>query len=83
MMGKETYLQAVERVLKGWQALRMAVDNSFGGADSVEKAEWMVEVTGEFVWDNWPGKLTVKKKYSTVWPFKCNAAKAETLFVRV
>lgn len=33
----------------------MAVDNSFGGIHSREKAEWMVEVTGEFIWDNWPG----------------------------
>ena len=70
MMGKETYLQAVERVLKGWQALRMAVDNSFGGSDSVEKAEWMVEVTGQFIWDNWPGKLLLAIVHSVAMQLK-------------
>ncbi len=59
MSQKKRYLQAVESVFKGWPALVMAVDNCFGGPNSVEKAEWMIEVTGEYVLDNWPGEYEV------------------------
>ncbi len=57
-MSKESnrrFFQAIERVFKGWPALVMAVDNCFGGPNSVEKAEWMIEVTGEFMCETWPG----------------------------
>ncbi len=63
---KERFFQAIERVFKRWPALVMVVDNCFGGANSVEKAEWMIQVTGEYMCDFWPG--TVNGRYSHLHP---------------
>lgn len=43
------FQRAVAGVLTDWPALRIAVENSFGGVESREKAEWLVEVMTEFI----------------------------------
>lgn len=51
--GKGTlFHHAVSSVFKEWQALRIAVDNMFGGPMSQEKAVWLEEVTAAFVINN-------------------------------
>lgn len=49
---KDLFNQAVSAVLREWQALRIAVDNMFGGAMSKEKALWMEDVTVHFICNN-------------------------------
>ena len=44
--------QAVSSVFKEWQALRIAVDNMFGGPMSKEKGLWLEEITADFVSNN-------------------------------
>ena len=39
------FVDAVSKVLKEWQALEIALYNTFGGPLSREKALWMKEVT--------------------------------------
>ena len=46
------FSQAVSKVLKEWQALKIAVDNAFGGPSSREKALWLEEVTVDFMCNN-------------------------------
>merc|ERR1712156_15798 len=36
------FSEAVRRILKSWTALQLAVEHSFGGPESTEKAEWLV-----------------------------------------
>lgn len=43
------FRQAVACVLLDWPVLQIAVDNSFGGLFSKEKAEWLIEVTAEYI----------------------------------
>ena len=45
----ESYRCAVHCVLDNWQALSMAVEHSFGGQYSSEKAEWLKGVVCEFL----------------------------------
>ena len=49
---KDLFNQAVSAVLREWQALRIAVDNMFGGPMSKEKALWMEDVTVHFICNN-------------------------------
>lgn len=46
------FSQAVSTVMKDWQALRIAVDNMFGGPLSKEKATWLEQVTVDFMCKN-------------------------------
>ena len=46
------FYEAVSAVFREWQALRIAVDNMFGGPMSNEKALWLEEVTADFVSNN-------------------------------
>lgn len=46
------FSQAVSTVMKEWQALKIAVDNAFGGPYSQEKALWLEEVTVDFMCNN-------------------------------
>jgi hypothetical protein len=45
----EAYRCAVSCLLDNWQALSMAVEHSFGGQYSSEKAEWLKGVMCEFL----------------------------------
>ena len=45
----ESYRCAVNCVLDNWQALSMAVEHSFGGQYSSEKAEWLKAVMCDFL----------------------------------
>lgn len=45
----ESYRYAVKCVLDNWPALSMAVEHSFGGQHSSEKAEWLKGVMCEFL----------------------------------
>ena len=49
---KDLFAEAVSCVFKEWQALRIIVDNLFGGPHTVEKAKWLEEVTAGFVSSN-------------------------------
>ena len=40
---------ALNLILTPWPALLMAIENSFGGPDTREKADWLREVIAEFV----------------------------------
>lgn len=51
------FRQAVSTVLREWQALRIAVDNMFGGPMSKEKALWLEGVTADFVYNNCKNRL--------------------------
>ena len=44
--------RAVSLVINGWHVLQVAVENSLGGPQSREKAEWMVEVTTKYLSNN-------------------------------
>ena len=44
-----TFEQAVSSIMRDWRALKIAVDHSLGGELSKEKAEWLVEVTCDFI----------------------------------
>ena len=46
---RRVFRRAVAGVLTDWPALQIAVENSFGGVESREKAEWLVEVIAEFI----------------------------------
>ncbi len=46
------FYEAVRSIFREWQALRIAVDNMFGGPMSKEKALWLEEVTADFVCNN-------------------------------
>lgn len=50
--GKQLFVEAVSVVLRGWPALRMVVDQSFGGPLSRQKAAWLEEVTAQWFWEN-------------------------------
>lgn len=45
----ESYRRAVNCVFDNWQALSMAVEHSFGGQYSSQKAEWLKGVMCEFM----------------------------------
>ena len=44
-----SYRSAVNCIFDNWQALSMAVEHSFGGQYSSEKAEWLKGVMCEFL----------------------------------
>ena len=44
--------RGVSLLIGGWHVLQVAVDNSLGGPQSKEKAEWMVEVTTQYLTNN-------------------------------
>ena len=48
----QLFVDAVSKVMKEWQAFKIAVDNMFGGPLSKEKARWMEEVTVDFMCNN-------------------------------
>ena len=56
--------RAVSLVINGWHVLQVAVENSLGGPQSREKAEWMVEVTTKYLSNN--GQNIMCVMYS--WP---------------
>ncbi len=43
------FKQVVSCVLVNWPALRIAVENSFGGSFSKEKGDWLVAVLADFL----------------------------------
>ncbi|CAH3046280.1 unnamed protein product [Pocillopora meandrina] len=45
-------LGSVQFVLSNWSVLQVAVENGFGGADTTEKAKWMVDVVNQVLRDN-------------------------------
>lgn len=44
--------EAASCVLRGWGALRLATEHSFGGPYSKEKAEWMEEAVVQYFVEN-------------------------------
>ena len=45
-------IDSVRFVLSNWAVLQLAVEHSFGGIDSREKAEWMVDVVDQVLREN-------------------------------
>ena len=43
---------SVRFVLSNWTVLKLAVEHGFGGRDTAEKAEWMVNVINQVLRDN-------------------------------
>ena len=52
----EEYKAAASALLERWPALSMAVQHSFGGQYSSEKAEWLKRVTCDFITQNQSSK---------------------------
>ena len=50
--GGDILLEAVRFVLSGWSVLQIAVQHGFGGPESAEKAEWMMDVVEQFLREN-------------------------------
>lgn len=48
-MSVQLFGKAVSCALSEWPALQIAVENSFGGPATKEKARWLAEVTAEFI----------------------------------
>ncbi|XP_060678455.1 pre-rRNA-processing protein TSR2 homolog [Hemiscyllium ocellatum] len=46
------FTEGVRSALGAWPALQVAVENGFGGADSQQKAAWMVTAVAEYFHDN-------------------------------
>uniref|UniRef100_A0A8C4QXU4 Pre-rRNA-processing protein TSR2 homolog n=1 Tax=Eptatretus burgeri TaxID=7764 RepID=A0A8C4QXU4_EPTBU len=44
--------QSVQAVLQAWPVLQIVVDHGFGGSQSKEKVDWMVDVVERFFIDN-------------------------------
>ena len=51
-MAEKILLDSVRSVLGSWTVLKLAVQHGFGGIDSEDKAEWLVEVTNQVLRDN-------------------------------
>ncbi len=49
---QEAFSRGVSAVLQKWEALRMAVDQQFGGPHSSEKRAWLGEVTAQWFFEN-------------------------------
>lgn len=49
MAARRAFQRDIHEVLSSWPALQIAVENSFGGVSSREKAEWLVDVIAEFM----------------------------------
>ena len=43
---------SVRFVLSNWTVLQLAIEHGFGGRDTAEKAEWMVNVLNQVLRDN-------------------------------
>ena len=54
-MSSEAYRAAANSLFDKWQALSMAVEHSFGGEYSSQKAEWLRSVTCDFLTDHKSG----------------------------
>lgn len=52
----EAYRTAANSLFDKWQALSMAVQHSFGGQYSTEKAEWLKTVTCDFLTNHESGR---------------------------
>lgn len=50
--GQQLLDRGVSLLVGGWHVLQVAVENSLGGPQSKEKAEWMVEVTTQYLTSN-------------------------------
>lgn len=48
----DTFPEAVSCILRGWGALRLATEQSFGGPYSQQKAEWLEDVVVQFFVEN-------------------------------
>ncbi|XP_078061377.1 pre-rRNA-processing protein TSR2 homolog [Mustelus asterias] len=46
------FTESVRGALETWPALQVAVENGFGGAQSQEKADWMVTAVAQYFCDN-------------------------------
>lgn len=57
-MSAQLFEKAVSCALSQWPALQIAVENSFGGLVTKEKARWLAEVTTEFITTTDHGILT-------------------------
>lgn len=49
---REDFAHGVSAVLQKWEALRMAVDQEFGGPHSREKGAWLEDVTAQWFFEN-------------------------------
>lgn len=49
MSRNQLFSEAVSCALSEWPAVQIAVENSFGGIVTNEKARWLAEVTAEFI----------------------------------
>lgn len=43
---------AVAKMIREWHVIQVAVDNDFGGPQTKEKAQWLEEVTSQYLTDN-------------------------------
>ena len=43
---------SVRFILSNWTVLQLAVEHGFGGKDTVEKTEWMVDVINQVLKEN-------------------------------
>ena len=48
----DVLLDSVRFVLSNWTVLQLAVENGFGGTDTAEKAEWMIDVINQVLREN-------------------------------
>ena len=48
----DVLFDSVRFVLSNWTVLQLAVEHGFGGRDTAEKAEWMVNVINQVLRDN-------------------------------
>ena len=53
---------SVRFVLSNWAVLQLAVEHGFGGADSREKADWLVNVVNQVLRDN--GQFVISLLFS-------------------
>ena len=58
---RPVFEQALALVLVDWPALQIAVENSFGGEFSKEKAKWLVQVTADFIRHTDHGELNLER----------------------
>ena len=50
--GGDILVEAVRFVLNGWTVLQLAVQHGFGGLESAEKANWMIDVIVQVLREN-------------------------------
>ena len=46
------FSEAVRFVMENWPALKLAVEQGFGGAESLDKANWLIEAVIQIFHEN-------------------------------